>query len=190
VTHTPLRPAQITPDAPEAEPRGRAKWPWVAGGALAVVALGAGGFALASAGGDPEPSAAPAAQVRTATEDTFGFTVGETRCGVPTVGPAELTQRAKGQFCLVDVTVKNSGSEPDLMDTGAQRAVDGQGRAYPVADDAVVFLNDTAPSLLDEIKPGASVRGTLAFDVPAGTGLTALVLHRSMDSTGVRVPLS
>jgi uncharacterized protein DUF4352 len=214
MTHTPLRPAHTVVDAPEndlhhgdlhkgdrhkgeapkgdAHKGGRAKWPWIAGGVLTVLMLGAGGYAYAASGGgdDPKPVAAPVAQVRTAAEDTFAFVVGEARCGVPAVGPAELTQRAKGEFCLVDVTVKNTGTESDLLDTGAQRAIDGQGRAYPVADDAVVFLNDTTPSLLDEIKPGVGVHGTLAFDVPAGTKLAALVLHRSIGSAGVRVPLS
>jgi hypothetical protein len=165
---------------------------------LAVVAAGVA--AVAMTGGDEQPvENRPAAEADAAgataltaggTDGAFAFSATSIECGVASVGPAELPQRATGQFCLVDVSVKNTGTDPALLDPGAQRAVDGQGKEHPVADQAGVFLNDQKPSLLDEIAPGAEVRGVLAFDVPAGERLTALQLHESMDSTGVRVPLS
>jgi len=209
MTHTPLRPVHSTGAdsgaASGAEPGDRRasrrpRWPWIAGGVLAVVAAGAGAIML-TGGDDKAAENRPAANADSAngavtaltasgTDGAFAFSATSIECGVATVGPEELPQRAAGQFCLVDVSVKNTGTEAALLDPGAQRAVDGQGREHPVADQAGVFLNDQKPSLLDEIAPGTEVRGVLAFDVPAGERLTTLRLHESMDSAGVRVPLS
>jgi hypothetical protein len=212
MTHTPLRPERSTgagsgTDSVEAGAGAanraasrRPKWPWIAGGVLAVVAVGV--TAVAMTGSDDKAAEnRPAANADSAnggataltasgTDGAFAFNATSIECGVPTVGPAELPQQAAGQFCLVDVSVKNTGTDAALLDPGAQRALDGQGREHAVADQAGVFLNDQKPSLLDEIAPGAEVRGVLAFDVPAGERLTALQLHESMDSAGVRVPLS
>jgi hypothetical protein len=204
VTHTPLRPARL----PDAEPESswasrRGKWPWIAGGVLVVVvAAGSGAYAF-GVGGDRAGAGGPTATADAAAlsgadgagavsgvDGVFVFTVSGTECGVDKVGPDELPQRAKGQFCVVDVSVKNTGTEAALLDPGAQRGVDGHGREHPVADRAGVFLNDREPSLLDEIPPGVTVRGALAFDVPAGERLAVLVLHESMGSRGVRVRLS
>jgi hypothetical protein len=124
-------------------------------------------------------------------EGVFAFTVTGTTCGVRSVGPAVLPQRpTAGQFCLVNVTVRNLGPDAELLDPGAQHAIDAQGRQYAVSDRAAVFLNDQDPTLLAEIPPGATVPGVLAFDVPDGVRLDAIVLHESVASTGVRLPLS
>jgi hypothetical protein len=193
VTHTPLRPARSTEAELESgKVSRREKWPWVVGGVLALVAVGSGAYAIGAAGDRPatRPAATAAASAPSGAEGAFMLTVGKTECGVDSVGPAELPQRAEGQFCLVDVSVTNTGTEAALLDPGAQRAVDGHGREHAVADQAGAFLNDREPSLLDEIRPGATVRGVLAFDVPAGERLSVLVLHESMGSRGVRMPLS
>jgi hypothetical protein len=202
MTHTPLHPTKID-DAIEVEEtrpaattrkRGRAKWPWIAGGLLAVVAIGSGAYAMTR--GDDKPAATPTVAADaapagpSATEGTFAFTITGSKCGVASVGPTDLLQKATGQFCLVDVAVRNVGKEADLLDSGAQHAVDSQGRQYPVSDRAAVFLNDQTPTLLEEIKPGVTVRGVLPFDVPVGAKLTSVVLHESVTSTGVSVPLS
>jgi hypothetical protein len=118
------------------------------------------------------------------------FSVGSLHCGVPTVGPADLPQRATGQFCLVDVTVRNAGTEAALLDPGAQQAVDAQGRRYPMSDRASVFVNDGDPTLLEQIAPGASVPGVLPFELPPNVTPVAVELHESVGSAGVRVPLS
>ncbi|SNY58253.1 DUF4352 domain-containing protein [Paractinoplanes atraurantiacus] len=204
MTDTPLRPARLAPAGTEpatskpagtmpvaadhppagAGPGGRRRWPWLVGAAVAVIALGTAAFAATR----DEP--APAPEPPRAFEGHFQLTVTGSRCGVPSVGPQELPQRAAGQFCLVDVAVHNSGAEAELLDPGAQRAIDSQGAEHPVADQALVFLNEPQPTLLEEIAPGATVKGVLPFDVPAGVQLSELVLHTAMDSTGARVPVS
>lgn len=94
------------------------------------------------------------------------------------------------EFCLVNVTVENAGRESRPLDGSAQRAVDVHGRAYPVDDRAAAFLNDQLPSLLDEIPAAATVRGVLPFEVPAGTRLSALLVHESAETRGACIALS
>ncbi|WP_250031744.1 DUF4352 domain-containing protein [Paractinoplanes maris] len=134
--------------------------------------------------------AVPAQAAVTASEGTLAISISKTECGVTEVGPADLPLPAEGEFCLVTMTVQNTGKEPRLLDPGAQRAVDEHGRSHRVAEQAAVLMNDQDPSLLDEIPPGATRHGVVPFDVPKGIRLAAFQLHKSPHSAGVRVSLS
>lgn len=127
---------------------------------------------------------------RVGADGAFIVTVTGVRCGVEAVGPVELRRRGHEQFCLVGVSVENAGREARRLDGGAQRAVDGHGRAYAVVGQAVAFLNERAPSLLDAIPGGATVRGVLPFEIPARGHLAALLVHESAGSRGARITLS
>ncbi|MEU4242943.1 DUF4352 domain-containing protein [Actinoplanes sp. NPDC026619] len=182
--------------------RRRRRWPWIAAAVAGAIAVGSGAFAAtrdgddravapASAGSSPS-AVSPRAEggvllSRTGADGAFIVTVTRLRCGVPAIGPAELSQRPKGEFCLVSVVVENAGREPRLFDGSAQRAVDRHGRAYAVDDRAAAFLNE---QLLDEVPAATTVRGVLAFDVPAGTRLSALLIHGSAEARGARISLS
>lgn len=167
---------------------------WIAGGVLALLAISVAGCGSGDKNDKAAPSPASAAAsggaAPSAAEGNFAFTVTGSKCGVKSVGPADLEQKATGQYCLVDVSVKNVGTQATLLDGGAQKGVDTQGKEYPVADLATVYLNDKSPTLLEEIKPGAEVTGVLPFQVPATTKLAAVVLHGSLSTPGVRVALS
>lgn len=162
---------------------------WVAGGvvtALALIAFGV--WAVATA--DSRPMAAVGREVPNgAVAGNFEIRVTSLRCGVESVGPDGLEQRAAGQFCLLGVTVKNTGSQPELFDSAAQRVYDTNGVAYAVADQAAVFLNDRSQTLLDEISPGNTVAGVLPFDVPVNAQLTGVSVHASVSTPGVRMTL-
>jgi hypothetical protein len=178
MTNTSLRPAAPEIEGPER--RSRARWPWLVAAAVAAMVGGAGAYALMAR---PKHPAAPS-------DGGFVFDVGTVKCGVASVGPAELPQAAKGQFCLVDLTVRNAGAEPALLDPGAQEAIDAQGRRYPESDRAAAFVNDRDPTLLEEIPPGKTVPGVLPFDLPSGVAPVAVQLRDKLGSAGVRVPLS
>ncbi|BAL93223.1 hypothetical protein AMIS_80030 [Actinoplanes missouriensis 431] len=161
---------------------------WIAGGIVAVVALVTFGvWAVVTAEGRPVvvATAAPGGTVA----GHFAFAVNGVRCGLESVGPEGLEQRASGHFCLLDVTVKNDGSEPELFDSGAQRAYDADGVAYAPAEQAAVFLNDRYPTLLNEILPGETVTGVLAFDVPSDVELVELSVQGAQSTPGVRITL-
>jgi hypothetical protein len=199
---------------------GRKRWTWATAGVLAVVAVGAGAYAISASGGPDgdesgkatvaasavvagngigggdeapyvvDPGAQDAVLNRTGADGAFIVTVAGVKCGIAAVGPADLLQRANGRFCLVSVSVENAGREPRLLDGSAQRAVDAHGKNYAVDDRAAAFLNAQTPTLLDEIAAGATVRGVLPFDVPAGTRLNALLVHESGTSKGAKIALS
>jgi hypothetical protein len=161
---------------------------WIAGGvvtALALIAFGV--WAVATA--DRRPAVVGREVPNGAAAGNFEFVVTSLRCGVDSVGPDGLEQRAAGQFCLLGVTVKNTGAQPELFDSGAQRIYDTNGVAYAVADQAAVFLNDRSQTLLDEIAPGDTVAGVLPFDVPVDAQLTEVSVHGSMSTPGVRMTL-
>lgn len=206
MTNTPLRPARSAPDTP-ADAHRRTKRSWLLTAVFASMAAGAGVYVGTGISGEtaaPPPAAttgathpgaaperaAPAEKLITASEGTLTVTVGATRCGLPTVGPADLPLTPEGEFCLVDMGVRNTGKEPRLLDPGAHRALDDRGRSHRVAEQAAVLLNDRDPSLLGEIPAGESRQGVVPFDVPKGARLTTFVLHKSPHSTGVRVPLT
>nr|WP_084699215.1 DUF4352 domain-containing protein [Actinoplanes globisporus] len=88
------------------------------------------------------------------------------------------------------VSVKNIGDEARTFDGGAQKALDGNNVQYSNDGAAELYVNSGAQTFLEQINPGNTVKGTLVFDVPSGTKLTALELHDSYFSGGVKVQLS
>jgi hypothetical protein len=54
---------------------------------------------------------------------------------------------------------------------------------------AEIYVNDQAQTFLEDINPGNQVKGTLVFDVPKSTKLASIVLHESLFTAGVKVPL-
>jgi len=195
---------------------GKKRWPWVAA-VVSLAALGVGAYAVGSSSGDAgaqaatwavsagptvgnrdvESGAAEAMLDRTGADGAFIVTVTGLRCGAAALQPAAAAVRYRGlrqryheQLCLVGVSVENAGREARVLDGGAQRAVDGHGRAYAVVDRAAVFLNERAPSLLDAIPGGATVHGVLPFEIPAEAHLVALLAHESAGTRGTRIALS
>jgi hypothetical protein len=160
---------------------------WIAGGVATSAALVA--FGVWAVITTPATVVVTVADPGDPAAAGLGFDVTGLRCGVPSIGPEGIAQKAGGQFCLLDLKVTNNGGEPKLFDTGAQRVHDTNGVPYAVADQAVVFLNDGSPSLLSEVEPGETVSGVLPFDVPSDVQLSEAVLTGAMSTPGVRVTL-
>lgn len=119
----------------------------------------------------------------------FAFTVTKIKCGVRKVGDNVLNARAQGQFCLVNLTVKNVGDEPQVMFSANQKGYIGD-REYAVDDAATIYASGSSASpWLTEVNPGNSLTGPIVFDIPKGQHLTKLVLHDSAFSGGVEVNL-
>ncbi|WP_232050293.1 DUF4352 domain-containing protein [Actinoplanes sp. OR16] len=119
----------------------------------------------------------------------FEFTVSKMKCGVDSVGSDLLGQKAQGEYCLIDIKVKNIGKEAQTFIDSAQKAFDAEEVEYSVDSSAAIYANGESQLLLNEINPGNSAKGKLIFDVPSGTKLTSLELHDSLFSGGVTVKL-
>lgn len=189
--------------APQQSPKKRKKWPWILGGLAVLMIAGCVGMFALFAGGAKVVSAAANEmdknqQGRNAIAGTmnepakdgkFQFTVTGMKCGMPSVGPEDFGQQAQGEFCLIDVEIKNIAGTAEVFNDSSQQATDADGAVYSVDSGAAIYANGDASTFLEEINPGNTVKGKLVFDVPKGTKLTSVVLHESMYTAGVKVPL-
>lgn len=181
---------------PQQPPKKRKKWPWIVGGVLLVMVLGCVGmFTLIGVGASnmdgnqKGENAAAGVMGKAAKDGKFEFTVTDMRCGVPSVGPDDFGQKAQGEFCLVDVSVKNVGTSAEVFVDSSQQAIDATGNQYSVDSGAGVYANQDSSTFLEQINPGNTVKGALVFDVPTGTKLTSVILHESLFTAGIKVPL-
>ena len=121
-----------------------------------------------------------------ARDGMFEFTVLGVRCGVARV---EAVPPPQGRFCLVDIRVRNVGTEPRTVWSGAQDLYAGD-RRYDADDRATLAVAPPGRQLwILPVNPGNSVDGELAFDVPPGTRPDRVRLHDSAFSGGVDVRL-
>jgi hypothetical protein len=151
----------------------------------------------ASGGGAPAntaPAAPQAAKIGTPVRDgKFQFTitsvshaksVGDTANG--------LGDTAQGEYTILHITVTNIGSQPQTLDDSSQYVYDASGRKYDASTSADMDLNSASGSdsvFLNDINPGNTVKGELAFDMPAGLKAVKAELHDSAFSGGVIVNL-
>jgi Domain of unknown function (DUF4352) len=196
MTHPP-RPGR-TRTHHHARPVKRKKWPWIVGAVVVVLALGSlGSFVLVGAEAKPiaetpaviQKSADARGLGKTTTDGKFQFTVTGMQCGFPSVGPDGFGQKAQGQFCLIDTQIKNIGRTAEIFNDTSQKAYDAAGVEYSVDSGAAFFANQDYSTFLEQINPGNTVHGKLVFDVPPGTKLESVVLHESLFTAGVKVPL-
>ncbi|PWU48114.1 DUF4352 domain-containing protein [Micromonospora sp. S4605] len=111
----------------------------------------------------------------------FEFTVHGVKCGIRSVGTEFLNTQAQGQFCRVDMTVKNVTKSAHLFHADSTvTAHDATGREYSADGEAGIYGNDNAKGFLDEINPGNSVRAYVFFDVPKGTKLSKIVFDAGL----------
>jgi hypothetical protein len=116
---------------------------------------------------------------------THAKSVGDTQLG--------LGQTAQGRFTIVTLRVTNIGSQSQTLDDSAQYVYDASGRKFSAssaADIALSGANGQGSTWLNDINPGNTVRGKIAFDMPAGDKAVKIELHDSIFSNGVTVMLS
>lgn len=177
------------------------RWPWVVGGIALIGLVGCVGLFTLVLGGTAKvvdeldqntkgQNAVAGKMGEPATDGKFQFTVTGMKCGVERVGPAGFGEKAQGEFCLVDVRVKNVGTSAEVFVDASQNAYDAAGTEYAVDSGAGVWANKDHQTFLESINPGNAVNGKLVFDVPEGTKLESVVLHESMFTAGVKVPLN
>jgi hypothetical protein len=125
-----------------------------------------------------------------ARDGKFEFIVSGVECGKPTVGTNEyMTKQAQGQFCLVNVTVKNIGNEAQTFDSSSQYLFDASGAKFSADGVASMYANPQGSTFLNQINPGNSVNGILVFDMPKDKTPITAQLHDNSLSNGVRVSL-
>lgn len=137
-----------------------------------------------------EKPAATTAKIGEAARDgKFEFTVTAFKCGAKTLGDNEfLREEAQGQFCVMDVTVKNIGNEAQTFFTSEQKVKNAQGQEFSNDTSAEIAVGG-GDAWVNEINPGNTAKGKVVFDVPADTTIVSAELHDSSFSNGVEVSL-
>src|SRR5579859_1656393 len=164
----------------------------------------------AAAGGGSTPSGTPAASAPATTPSTapanappktagigtpvrdgkFQFTVTKVT-HAKTVGSSALGQTAHSKYTVLHVTVKNIGSEAQTLDDSSQYVFDSAGRKFSADSQADLYINGTGDSVfLQQINPGNSVHGLIAFDLPTNDKAVKAELHDSAFSGGVTLSLT
>jgi hypothetical protein len=103
-----------------------------------------------------------------------------------------LGDTAQREYTILHVTVTNIGRKPQTLDDSSQYVYDASGRKYDASTSADADLNSASGSdsvFFNDINPGNTVRGELAFDMPAGLKAVKAELHDSAFSGGVTVNL-
>ncbi len=128
-----------------------------------------------------------------ARDGKFEFTVNSMKCGEKSIGDQFANTKAQGQFCRVNLTVKNISNEPQTLDSTSQYAYSVQGQKYSTNDEAAIYAEadtNSSGAWYNNINPGNKVTGDIFFDVPDGTNPVKVELHDSAFSNGVDVNLN
>ncbi|SQD96786.1 MULTISPECIES: serine/threonine-protein kinase [unclassified Parafrankia] len=115
------------------------------------------------------------------------FAVDGVECGVEQLGLGFLARHPDGQFCLVTMTVRNTGASSGALENAYQYAYDSTGARRTA--DYLSRLYLPGETIWNPAGPGASIHGTLVFDIPRGAALRRLELHDSPTGSGVLIPL-
>ncbi len=119
----------------------------------------------------------------------FEFVAKSVKCGVPSVGDQYTAKTAQGQYCLLTVSVKNIGDEPQSLFSSNQYLYNAENQKYSADDSATYVVGGSADTWYSDINPGNSVEGVIVFDLPKDKTPVTAELHDSMASNGIKVNL-
>jgi hypothetical protein len=133
----------------------------------------------------------------TVKQGAFEVTVtSKPQCGIKHVGTSYRTADADGQFCLIDLKFHNTGTTAvrpisyrnKLTDTaGGETSMDIGGTWYSNPGDRASQYDQ----LWQNIYPGATATGTIAFDIPVGQTPSTLYMNPfgDYDDPGITIDL-
>lgn len=127
----------------------------------------------------------------TARDGKFEFVVKSIKCGEPSVTAAGgyLSKTAQGQYCLVDISVKNIGDKQQLFMESDQKLLNASNVEYSADSVATLYNSNNSDVFVNEINPGNTVEGTIVYDIPKDQTPVTAELHDSSFSNGVKVTL-
>ncbi|WP_412540959.1 DUF4352 domain-containing protein [Longispora sp. K20-0274] len=167
----------------------KSKLPLALGIAALLLVAVLGALVLSTGGKDDDKKVAVPTPTATGPvrDAGFEFTADKVQCGVERVGTETLNKTPQGQYCLVTLGVRNTGTQAQVFTDSLQRAFTDAGtevRSDPVAG---VYANGDNQALVKEIAGGARATGIVVFDIPKGAKLTRLELHGGVSGSGTVV---
>lgn len=137
------------------------------------------------------PTATVAKLNEAARDGQFEFVLKSVTCGKPSVTDTSgyVSKTAQGQYCLVDLTVKNIGNRQQYFSESDQKLLNSAGLQYSPDSTATLYNSNNSDAFLAQINPGNSVEGVLVFDIPKDQTPVTAELHDSAFSGGVKINL-
>jgi hypothetical protein len=138
-------------------------------------------------------------------DGVVSFRINSIQCGTEAI---DKYKSKHGQFCLLDITMRNDGPVPLRFDAISQRAMGSHGGFYmpdPAADAILNKASDTIPDAGDPkhtletaldppvapaLTAGQSNTYRIAYDIPLDVRLTQVDLHANEYSPGAQVLFS
>jgi hypothetical protein len=102
--------------------------------------------------------------------DGVSFTLDSVECGLSTTGADFFDETPVGEWCQIDYTVQNGGTEAVSLLSGDIKAYAGDA-AYEADDATGRFGQDYFTT---DVNPGLSADSVVFVDVPVGTSLDAV----------------
>lgn len=163
----------------------------VVAGLLAACCAGGATLALLSTAKPGTATLGPAPPgLNTVVKDgRFDFVVTSVSCGHQSLGTL-VKVTAKGQYCVVDLSVTNTGTDGQTFTEGLQKALDAQGNEYGADSGAGVIVNMNLTTLWSVVNPGATITGKIVYDIPEDARIAKLELHDALFSGGVTVTVA
>ncbi|WP_212824587.1 DUF4352 domain-containing protein [Polymorphospora rubra] len=108
-------------------------------------------------------------------------------CGIGRIGDLFVNQSAVGQFCLVDLVVRNVGDRPATFSDNLQKAYGPTDKQFGADSGAGALANIDQQVFPDQLNPGNQVTGVVVYDIPPDARIVRLRLHSAKGSPGVTV---
>ncbi|WP_025777732.1 DUF4352 domain-containing protein [Brevibacterium sp. VCM10] len=125
----------------------------------------------------------------TVAANDWEITVAKVDDGVSQVGDEFLNAQAQGQFVQVELSVKNTGSDPSFFFEDDIKLGDDSGNTYSADSEAGIYAAEDNILFLEEINPGNTAEGVLVFDVPEDVDPTTLTFAGGLFSDPVEISL-
>jgi hypothetical protein len=120
-------------------------------------------------------------------DGSLQFTAKKVTCGVRQVGPPEDYVTPTGQFCVVELKIRNVGTGPAIFSDALQEAYAPNGNRFSTDSEAVLYANPNPTVFLTDINPGIAFTADIVYDIPVGERIARLKLHSNPDTRGVVV---
>lgn len=140
----------------------------------------------------PQPPAGFGTMNQEVLDGSLSFTVTSIDCGATQVTGGPSTRTAQGKFCVLALTLRNTGRTPVTFQGRAQMLQDTQQRTFgpDTAATAAHPANAGRDMLAPVVNPGNELSGVLVFDVPADVTLVGVSLRSGPTGRGAFVRLA
>lgn len=87
-----------------------------------------------------------------------------------TIGNNQYLQKTtENQYVIIKVKVTNNGDKSQTLDTSMFKLKDSSGKTFTASGEADTYINDDLSFFLQQVNPGTSKSGSIAFETPKDT---------------------